>query len=281
MPDNEKVDDSKMMKDDEADDDDDEKGNGMFMCFLITIIVLFLAGVVDSLTTKFFHKGCVAFAAWTMDNAPWSFVAFEFVIFLFVLFCVPYGPLSVLSGALFYQKYKKNGIVIAWIALVFVCFSAAIIAFYLARNYFKETVQKKVAKNPKLKFLRNLDKLIEAGQGLDMVILIRVAPFPNGPTNYFLGTTAVTWRDFLVGSMVVGMPECLMDVCIGAGANEVDFSNPKSLALFVVLVAVGMGFICYVGNKANKMLAEIDDEDKDKDGEKEELDPDHIGNRFK
>ena len=51
--------------------------------------------------------------------------------------------------------------------------------------------------------------------------------------------------------MVVGMPECLMDVCIGAGANEVDFSNPKSLALFVVLVAVGMGFICYVGNKAN------------------------------
>ena len=99
--------------------------------------------------------------------------------------------------------------------LVLVTFSAGCVGFYLARSHFKEVVKKKVAKSPQLKFLRNLDKLIAGGQGLEMVILIRVAPFPNGPTNYFLGTTEVTWRDYLMGSLVVGMPECLLDVCIG------------------------------------------------------------------
>lgn len=243
-------------------DDDDDKGNGMFICVIVVMVVLILAGAIDSLTTKYFHTACLSLAAWTMDNAPWSFILFELIIFLFVVFCIPYGPLSVLSGALFYQKYKKNGILIAFFCLFVVTFAAGCVSFHLARNYFKETVQKKVAKSPKLNFLRNLDKLIEAGQGLEMVVLIRVAPLPNGPTNYFLGTTAVTWKDFIVGSILVGMPECLMDVCVGAGANEVDFSNPKSVVIFVIAVAIFMIFICLIGSRAKKMLEELDEKEK-------------------
>lgn len=50
-----------------------------------------------------------------------------------------------------------------------------------------------------LSFLKNLDKLIRNGQGIEMVALLRIAPLPKGPTNYFLGTTSCTWRDFIIG----------------------------------------------------------------------------------
>jgi uncharacterized membrane protein YdjX (TVP38/TMEM64 family) len=202
MKPNEEDETKKLKPKEDADEDQDKaKGNCMFIAFIVFIIALTLLGIVDSLTTKYFKRMCVALAAWTMENAPFSFIAFELVIWLFVVLCIPYGPLSVLSGALFYQKYKRAGIVIAFLALLVVTFTAGCVAFYLARNYFKETVKKQVESSPKLKFLASLDKLIDAGQGLEMVILIRIAPLPNGPTNYFLGTTSLIWKDFIVGTL--------------------------------------------------------------------------------
>mmetsp|Transcript_39459 Transcript_39459/g.79693 ORF Transcript_39459/g.79693 Transcript_39459/m.79693 type:complete len:281 (+) Transcript_39459:124-966(+) len=242
------------------DEEDDGKGNCMFIVFIVCIVALTILGIIDSLTTKYFKRMCVALAAWTMDKAPFSFIVFEFVIFVFVILCIPYGPLSVLSGALFYQKYKRAGIIIAFVSLVFVTFTAGCVAFWLAKNYLKETVKKNIKKSPKLKFLANLDKLIDAGQGLEMVVLIRIAPLPNGPTNYFLGTTSLEWKDFIVGSILIGMPECLLDVCIGAGAQEVDFSSPTSVILFVVLVAFFLIMICFIGHRAKKKLESLDTE---------------------
>ena len=145
-----------------------------------------------------------------------------------------------------------------------------------------------------LHFLKNLDRLIDAGQGIEMVVLIRLAPLPKvttsaaaaaaasaapplpsaapphgqcsmprqgvapgaphraelgwralhrscsdepltshpaagqGPTNYFLGTTTVTFRDFVVGSIIVNLPMSFIDVCIGASANSVKKDSPVS-----------------------------------------------------
>jgi len=239
-----------------------EKGNCLFIVFIIVVIVVLILGAIDSMTTHFFKAGCLALAQWTMDNAPGSFIIFEIIILLLIVCCMPYGPLAVLSGALFYQKYGLVGVFFAWIALFLVTFVAAMCCFFLARYAFKETVQGKIAKNPKLGFLKNLDKLIVNGQGIEMVVLIRVAPLPKGPTNYFLGTTQVTWRDFIIGSIVVGLPECLLDVSIGAGAKGVKHDSPLSVGIFVVLVALFMGLMCYVGARAQAKLKALDDEDE-------------------
>ena len=122
------------------------------------------------------------------DNAPGSFLVFYLVIDIFIICCLPYGPLSVLSGALMVQQYgQKNGILIGGICLFICTMIGGCACFALARYYFRESVQKKLDKTPKLHFLKNLDKLIEDGQGIEMVVLIRLAPLPKGPTNYFLG----------------------------------------------------------------------------------------------
>mmetsp|Transcript_7202 Transcript_7202/g.16474 ORF Transcript_7202/g.16474 Transcript_7202/m.16474 type:complete len:397 (-) Transcript_7202:115-1305(-) len=238
-----------------------EKGSCAFVVFIVLVLVVLILGAVDSFTTHFFKAGCLALAAWTMDNAPGSFVIFELIIALLIVCCLPYGPLAVLSGALFYQKYGGVGVVFAWAALFLVTFTAALVCFFLARYAFKGTVQAKISKNPKLGFLKNLDKLVSNGQGIEMVILIRIAPLPKGPTNYFLGTTQVTWRDFVIGSVVVGLPECLLDVCIGAGAKGVKHDSPMSVGIFVLLVTVFLGLMCYVGARAQAKLKALDGKD--------------------
>jgi len=103
--------------DGEAAAEDDVENNGLVICAIITIVILMVLAVFDSMTTHFFKRGCIALADWTMDNAPGSFLIFEVVIIIFIVCCLPYGPLSLLSGALFYQKYGSAGVIMAWIAL--------------------------------------------------------------------------------------------------------------------------------------------------------------------
>ena len=97
--------------------EDDVENNGLVICAIITIVILMVLAVFDSMTTHFFKRGCIALADWTMENAPASFIIFEVVIIVFIVCCLPYGPLSLLSGALFYQKYGSAGVIMAWIAL--------------------------------------------------------------------------------------------------------------------------------------------------------------------
>ena len=197
------------------------------------------------------------------DNAPGSFLVFYLVIDIFIICCLPYGPLSVLSGALMVQQYgHRNGILIGGFALFVCTMIGGCVCFALARYFFRETVQRKLDNTPKLHFLKNLDRLIEDGQGIEMVVLIRLAPLPKGPTNYFLGTTAVTFNEFLIGSIIVNLPMCFLDVCIGAGAKSVKTDSPLSIAAFVICIACFFFLICYVGMRAKKKLMKLDMEDE-------------------
>jgi len=239
----------------------DSSSNKNFIIVIAVMVLLLVLATVDSFTTHYFKRMCNALAVWTMANAPMSFIAFEFIILIFLVLCLPYGPLGVLSGALFFQKYGKVGIFVAGVLLCAFTLAGAAIAFLLARYKFKDTVQKMISKQPKLKFLKNLDRLIQGGQGIEMVVLIRLAPFPKGPTNYFLGTTSVTWNEFLIGSIIVNLPMSFVDVCIGAGASNVKMDNPVSIVLFVVAILAFVCLICYVGGRAKRKLNELDDED--------------------
>ncbi len=97
--------------------------------------------------------------------------------------CLPYGPLSVLSGALFEAKYGTWGVVIAGFVLYCSTLTAEYLCFVLGRHKFRDSVQRRVDKTPELHFLRSLDRLIIEGEGMNMVILLRLAPLPKGPAN--------------------------------------------------------------------------------------------------
>jgi uncharacterized membrane protein YdjX (TVP38/TMEM64 family)/Ca2+-binding EF-hand superfamily protein len=255
----------KMVKGEQLEVEGEEDANEnkkmvLVMCVMGTIVLL---AIIDGFTTKLGEKMAHALGNWTLDNAPGSFFLYEFIIMVLVICCLPYGPLAVLSGALFTQKYgEPDGIFIAGFALFVSTLTGEFICFLTARYKMKETVQKKIQRTEELKFLLQLDLLIDEGQGIEVVMLLRLAPIPKGPANYFLGTTAVTVRDFAIGSCIINLPMCFLDVCIGAGAKHVDSNSPISILAFASIIILTLGLIAFIGLRAKKKLEALEERER-------------------
>jgi hypothetical protein len=73
--------------------------------FTLGIGVLFVLGLLDSFTTKIAKRSSLAFAAWTVANAPLSFAVYVVTIVFLICACLPYGPLSLLMGVVFTNVY--------------------------------------------------------------------------------------------------------------------------------------------------------------------------------
>lgn len=311
----------------ESDDPEDEESGNQLKCAIIVIVVLFVLGLLDSFTTKYAKRSSLAFAHWTIVNAPASFSLYCILIILLICCCLPYGPLSMLMGVVFTevgaptppfsapcrwcrtavllrrpspacvcarhspkpalrvgrkathvatpisaapsprpvpslrltsrfpprpQVYGfTNGIIIGVICLFLTTMAAAIICFLLARHKFREFVQKKVNRTKSLKILKNLDALIIDGQGFEMVLLVRLAPLPTGPSQYFLGTTSVNWHDFLAGNALTNSVFSFVDIMIGAGASTLSKDNPVGIFVFLTCV---VGFFVLIGCVARRRL---------------------------
>lgn len=72
----------------------------------------------------------------------------------------------------------------------------------------------------------------------------------------------MTLRDFFVGSTIINLPLCYLDVCIGAGAKHVDHNSPGMVAAFVAVVLSFLGLIAFIGVRAKKKLERFEEEDK-------------------
>lgn len=136
---------------DPLDGEEEESSKRMLYCAIIVMASLFALGVVDSISTQYLQTWCEMLAHWTLDNAPWSFIVFEFVIFVFVILLIPYGLLAVLSGALFFQKYGTLGIFYAAISLFISTLAAGCVCFALARSKFRKFVKRKLDTNPSVR----------------------------------------------------------------------------------------------------------------------------------
>ena len=247
---------------DEEDEIDANENKKMIIVICVMTALVFLA-ILDGFTTKFGEKMAFALGNWTLDNSPGSFFLYEFIIMVLVFCCLPYGPLAVLSGALFTQKYgEPGGIFLAGFALFTSTLAGEFLCFFTARYKMKETVQKKIKRTEELKFLLQLDLLIDEGQGVEVVMLLRLAPIPKGPANYFLGTTAVTVRDFTIGSCIINLPMCFLDVCIGAGAKHVDSNSPLSILAFFLVIISTLGLIAFIGVRAKKKLEDLEERER-------------------
>ena len=57
------------------------------------MVVVMLLVVLDSLTTKYIHRGFLALRRWAGDNAPSSFLVMMGLIVAVYCACLPWGPL--------------------------------------------------------------------------------------------------------------------------------------------------------------------------------------------
>jgi uncharacterized membrane protein YdjX (TVP38/TMEM64 family) len=126
-----------------------------------------------------------------------------------VLF-VPGSALSIAAGALF---GLRTGFLVAFAGANL----GALLAFFLARTYLRDTVVRWAEGRPKF---RAFDRAV-AMQGFKMVLLSRLSPaFPFTLLNYLLGLTAIGPGACVIANLLGMLPGAILYIYIGAGARD-------------------------------------------------------------
>jgi uncharacterized membrane protein YdjX (TVP38/TMEM64 family) len=131
-----------------------------------------------------------ALQAWFKGRGAWGVAIFALVLFVATFLPMPDWPLPIVAGYVY-------GI---WaMPLVYVGVAVpSVLAFLAARHLARDRIRAFLAKRPKY---RSIDKAVGAG-GWQVVALLRLSPMvPFNLQNYALGVTAISFREYLIGTL--------------------------------------------------------------------------------
>jgi uncharacterized membrane protein YdjX (TVP38/TMEM64 family) len=153
-------------------------------------------------------------------TGAWGPVVYVVMHVLLTLVPVSKNLLSGVAGALF---GLAGGIAISWVASML----SAVVGFAIARRLGRETVAEMTG--PRLARVEDVMR----HQGVAAVVVARLTPvLPFTIVNYGAGVSAVSLRDFLVGTAVGIVPGTVGYAAIGASAG-------RSAAIFAASLVVG------------------------------------------
>jgi uncharacterized membrane protein YdjX (TVP38/TMEM64 family) len=157
-------------------------------------------------------------------TGAWGPVAYVVLHVLLTLVPVSKNLLSGVAGALF---GLAGGIAISWVASML----SAVVGFALARWLGRDTVA--AMTGPRLARVEDVLR----HQGVAAVVVARLTPvLPFTVVNYAAGVSAVSRRDFLVGTAVGIVPGTVGYAALGASAGRSAVIVAGSLALGAVLL---------------------------------------------
>ena len=183
---------------------------GLALAVLIAggLVWLLLGGEVDAV-----QRAVAATGAW----GPVVYVVLHVLL---TMVPVSKNLLSGVAGALF---GLAGGIAISWVASML----SAVVGFAIARRLGRETVAEMTG--PRLARVEDVMR----HQGVAAVVVARLTPvLPFTIVNYGAGVSAVSLRDFLVGTAVGIVPGTVGYAAIGASAG-------RSAAIFAASLVVG------------------------------------------
>ena len=183
---------------------------GLALAVLIAggLVWLLLGGEVDAV-----QRAVAATGAW----GPVVYVVLHVLL---TLVPVSKNLLSGVAGALF---GLAGGIAISWVASML----SAVVGFAIARRLGRVTVAEMTG--PRLARVEDVMR----HQGVAAVVVARLTPvLPFTIVNYGAGVSAVSLRDFLVGTAVGIVPGTVGYAAIGASAG-------RSAAIFAASLVVG------------------------------------------
>jgi uncharacterized membrane protein YdjX (TVP38/TMEM64 family) len=190
---------------------------GLALAVLIAggLVWLLLGGELDTVQTAIASTGA------------WGPVVYVLLHVLLTLVPVSKNLLSGVAGALF---GLAGGIAISWVASML----SALVCFAIARRLGRESVAEMTG--PRLARVEEVMR----HQGVAAVVVARLTPvLPFTIVNYGAGVSAVSLRDFLVGTAVGIVPGTVGYAALGASAG----SSPA-----IVAAALLLGLALLVGS---------------------------------
>lgn len=166
------------------------------------------------------------FTAWVDSLGAWAPAAFVAGYVVATVAMMPAFLLTIAGGAVF-------GLVRGAV-LVFVGSTVgAVLAFLLGRTILRDWVAKQIAKNPTMVAI---DRVV-GQEGFKLMILLRlsgIAPFVL--TNYAMGVTSVTLRQFVIA--MLGM---IPTIAVYAAVGEAGAAAPGKATLPPAMLVIGIG----------------------------------------
>ena len=159
------------------------------------LVWLLLGGDVDAV-----QEAVASTGAW----GPLVYVALHVVL---TLVPVSKNLLAGIAGALF---GLAGGIVLSWVGSMV----AAVVTFAIARRLGREAVASLTG--PRIGRVEDIMR----HQGLVAVLVARLTPIPFTIVNYGSGVSAVSWRDYVVGTAVGVLPGSVGYAALGASAGQ-------------------------------------------------------------
>jgi len=170
-------------------------------------------------------------------------------------------PASWFQGGAAFLYGPALGIPIAWALSV----GLGLLAFELARGRLRAPVLRKFGTNGRF---AALDRASQS-QGLRLVVLMRLSPMaPYNAVCYLLGLTAVTRRQYLLGTAIGTLIPVLVWGAVGASLTDLaalvsgDAQGPSWVRLVIagVTLAASVGVVLFVRRALNEVAPEVAEE---------------------
>jgi len=177
------------------------------------LLLLVLAAVAVAAVLRFLpvNQWLLGFVAWIRGAGTAGMAIF---LVAYVVACVLLLPGLVLTLGAGFAYGVAVGVPLVWVSANL----GAAVAFLLGRTLARERVAARVAGNPRF---AAIDRAVER-EGFKIVLLTRLSPaFPFNLLNYAYGLTRVTFRDYVVGSLIGMIPGTAMYVYLGSLVTSV------------------------------------------------------------
>jgi uncharacterized membrane protein YdjX (TVP38/TMEM64 family) len=166
--------------------------------FLITIVAIALAAV------SLGRVDLTHLQEWLQSTGGWAPVLYILLYTIATVLVLPSTPLNLLGGALFGP----------WLGTLWTsagAMLAAIVTFAFTRTLGRKAIARKLSGR-----WQTLDAEVRRG-GLPYMIAIRLVPFmPYGLLNFAAGLTSVSYRNYLLGTLLGTTPGLLPYVLLGS-----------------------------------------------------------------
>lgn len=211
--------------------------NLKFLCFIVIIILSLIVLISNIEKIRYINEETVINILSNHEGTMELTYLIIFVIKPFFL-VIPSNVVALVGGTLF---GSIKGFVLTMIGF----FVSGTIAFFTARYLGKEFVDK-IVKNKLLKLDNNMEH-----RGFRILFLLRLPPIiPFDPLSYACGLSKISYKDFILASLLGVMPETLCYSIMGKS-----FTNPFSpkFILPVLFLILGGIFAKSIISKSKKI----------------------------
>lgn len=186
-------------------------------CIIVTGVVVYLLGGINP----------VQLQAWLNQAGNWAPIIYIILYTIATILVLPSTPLNLIGGALF-----GSWLGTLWTSIAAII--AAVVAFAFTRTVGREIIIQKLAGR-----WQSMDAEISQG-GLFYMFAIRLLPIiPYGLVNFAAGLTSISFRDYLLGTILGTVPGVLPFVMLGSSGSKARETGDV-LPLIVSLALIGL-----------------------------------------